>query len=60
MTELYRHIGENTDVPAGDIGVGQRAHRPGSNLEVDNISETGAKPTLRWTVPIRSSGPTIL
>lgn len=21
MTELYRHIGENTDVPAGDIGV---------------------------------------
>ncbi|MDQ3942915.1 MAG: glutamate dehydrogenase, partial [Actinomycetota bacterium] len=22
MTELYRHIGENTDVPAGDIGVG--------------------------------------
>lgn len=24
MTELYRHIGENTDVPAGDIGVGTR------------------------------------
>src|SRR5690554_5982141 len=24
MTELYRHIGENTDVPAGDIGVGRR------------------------------------
>ena len=24
MTELYRHLGENTDVPAGDIGVGQR------------------------------------
>jgi glutamate dehydrogenase (NADP+) len=24
MTELYRHIGENTDVPAGDIGVGER------------------------------------
>ncbi|WP_030921314.1 NADP-specific glutamate dehydrogenase [Streptosporangium amethystogenes] len=24
MTELYRHIGEYTDVPAGDIGVGQR------------------------------------
>jgi glutamate dehydrogenase (NADP+) len=22
MTELYRHIGPNTDVPAGDIGVG--------------------------------------
>ena len=24
ITELYRHIGENTDVPAGDIGVGGR------------------------------------
>lgn len=24
MIELYRHIGENTDVPAGDIGVGAR------------------------------------
>jgi glutamate dehydrogenase (NADP+) len=24
MTELYRHIGERTDVPAGDIGVGAR------------------------------------
>ena len=24
MTELYRHIGADTDVPAGDIGVGGR------------------------------------
>jgi len=24
ITELFRHIGENTDVPAGDIGVGAR------------------------------------
>jgi glutamate dehydrogenase (NADP+) len=24
MTELYRHIGEETDVPAGDAGVGSR------------------------------------
>ncbi len=24
MTELHRHIGEHTDVPAGDIGVGER------------------------------------
>ncbi len=24
MTELFRHIGDNTDVPAGDIGVGGR------------------------------------
>jgi len=24
MTELYRHLGPNTDIPAGDIGVGGR------------------------------------
>ena len=24
MTELFRHVGANTDVPAGDIGVGRR------------------------------------
>jgi glutamate dehydrogenase (NADP+) len=24
MTELYRHLGEHTDVPAGDVGVGAR------------------------------------
>lgn len=24
MTELYRYLGEHTDVPAGDIGVGER------------------------------------
>ena len=24
MSELFRHIGANTDVPAGDIGVGAR------------------------------------
>ena len=24
MTELHRHLGEHTDVPAGDIGVGER------------------------------------
>jgi len=24
MSELYRHLGQNTDVPAGDIGVGSR------------------------------------
>lgn len=24
MTEMYRHIGEHTDVPAGDAGVGRR------------------------------------
>ena len=24
MIELYRHLGPNTDIPAGDIGVGAR------------------------------------
>ncbi len=24
MNELYRHIGPDTDIPAGDIGVGAR------------------------------------
>ena len=24
MTELFRHIGKDTDIPAGDIGVGSR------------------------------------
>ena len=24
MTELFRHIGPNRDIPAGDIGVGSR------------------------------------
>lgn len=24
MTELYRHIGESTDIPAGDVGIGPR------------------------------------
>ncbi len=24
ITELYRHIGEDTDIPAGDVGVGER------------------------------------
>ena len=26
MTELARHIGEDVDIPAGDIGVGARNH----------------------------------
>ena len=27
QTELYRHIGDETDVPAGDIGVGEAVGR---------------------------------
>jgi len=38
MTELYRHIGEKTDVPAGDIGVGGR--EIGSFLECIRNSVT--------------------
>ena len=43
MTELYRHIGENTDVPAGDIGVGQReiGYMFGQYKRITNKYETG-------------------
>ena len=38
MTELYRHIGPNTDVPAGDFGVGFReiANMKGMYKKLDN------------------------
>ena len=44
MTELYRHIGENTDVPAGDIGVGPREinYLFGQYKRITNRYETGA------------------
>ena len=43
MTELYRHIGENTDVPAGDIGVGQReiGYLFGQYKRITNRYESG-------------------
>jgi glutamate dehydrogenase (NADP+) len=43
MTELYRHIGENTDVPAGDIGVGSReiGYMFGQYKRITNRYETG-------------------
>lgn len=43
MTELYRHIGEYTDVPAGDIGVGQReiGYLFGQYKRVTNRYESG-------------------
>ncbi|MCW9050526.1 MAG: glutamate dehydrogenase, partial [Deltaproteobacteria bacterium] len=40
MTELYRHIGEHTDVPAGDIGVGGR--------EIGFMFGTYKRITNRW------------
>ncbi|MBR2738120.1 MAG: NADP-specific glutamate dehydrogenase [Lachnospiraceae bacterium] len=41
MTELYRHIGADTDVPAGDIGVGAReiGYLFGQYKRIKNIYE---------------------
>jgi len=41
MTELYRHIGADTDVPAGDIGVGAReiGFMYGQYKRIRNINE---------------------
>ncbi|MGW0003696.1 NADP-specific glutamate dehydrogenase [Nocardia grenadensis] len=43
MTELYRHIGEYTDVPAGDIGVGGReiGYLFGQYKRITNRFESG-------------------
>ena len=43
MTELYRHLGEHTDVPAGDIGVGQReiGYLFGQYKRITNRYESG-------------------
>ncbi|MFW0795551.1 NADP-specific glutamate dehydrogenase [Gordonia sp. CPCC 205515] len=43
MTELYRHIGEHTDIPAGDIGVGGReiGYLFGQYKRITNRYESG-------------------
>jgi glutamate dehydrogenase (NADP+) len=43
MTELYRHLGEHTDVPAGDIGVGTReiGYMFGQYKRITNRYESG-------------------
>ncbi|MDI2097987.1 NADP-specific glutamate dehydrogenase [Ruicaihuangia caeni] len=43
MTELYRHLGEHTDVPAGDIGVGTReiGYLFGQYRKITNRHESG-------------------
>ena len=43
MTELYRHMGEYTDVPAGDIGVGARelGYLFGQYKRITNRYESG-------------------
>jgi glutamate dehydrogenase (NADP+) len=44
MTELYRHLGEYTDVPAGDTGVGEReiGYLFGQYKRITNRYESGA------------------
>ncbi|MGH3281506.1 MAG: NADP-specific glutamate dehydrogenase [Trebonia sp.] len=43
MTELYRHLGEHTDVPAGDVGVGGReiGYLFGQYKRITNRYESG-------------------
>lgn len=43
MTELYRHLGEHTDVPAGDIGVGTKeiGYMFGQYKRITNRYESG-------------------
>jgi glutamate dehydrogenase (NADP+) len=43
MTELYRHLGEHTDIPAGDIGVGMReiGYLFGQYKRITNRYESG-------------------
>ena len=43
MTELYRHIGQDVDIPAGDIGVGGReiGYLFGQFKRIKNVYEAG-------------------
>jgi glutamate dehydrogenase (NADP+) len=43
MTELHRHLGEHTDVPAGDVGVGERelGYLFGQYKRITNRYESG-------------------
>ncbi|HMK63588.1 MAG TPA: NADP-specific glutamate dehydrogenase [Acidimicrobiales bacterium] len=50
MTELYRHIGQFTDVPAGDIGVGER--------EIGFLFGQYKRITGEFTGAITGKGPT--
>jgi len=48
MTELFRYIGPNTDVPAGDIGVGGR--------EIGFLFGTWKKITANWSGVLTGKG----
>jgi hypothetical protein len=55
MIELYRHIGADTDVPAGDIGVGGRRDRlslrPIQTLGEPRDRHTDGPRTRLWRQP---------
>ncbi|ACY95996.1 NADP-specific glutamate dehydrogenase [Thermomonospora curvata] len=58
MTELYRYLGEHTDVPAGDIGVGSRevGYLFGQYKRITNRYESGVltgKPLLVGGAQVR-------
>jgi len=48
MTELYRHIGEDVDIPAGDIGVGSR--------EISYLFGQYMRLANRWTGVLTGKG----
>ena len=50
MTELYRHIGQFTDIPAGDIGVGSR--------EIGYLFGQHKRITNKFTGALTGKGPT--
>jgi len=61
MTELYRHLGEHTDVPAGDIGVGGReiGFLFGQYKRITNRFEAGVLTGkgIGWAAPLLAPKP---
>ena len=62
-TELYRHIGPNTDVPAGDLGVGGREIRPDRRFKAPKTAVWPVVPkppaTVSSSLPERCSNTTV-
>ena len=57
MTELYRHIGQFTDVPAGDIGVGAgRSVSCSASTSASRTSSPVCSPARAWAGAAPSSG----
>ncbi len=59
MTELHRHLGEYTDVPAGDIGVGGReiGYLFGQYKRITNRYESGVLTARAWAGAARRPAP---